>query len=174
MRKLIFIPLFLVAATVQGQQLNLSSLDKLADRASETTEVTLDAAMLKFASAFLSDRKADEAAAKKMISELKGVYVRVFEFQSQGAFSPADLQPLRDQLKGPQWTRIVTVRERPTGEDVEIWLHREGDVTSAICVIAVEPRELAVVNLVGPIRPEDLGTLSGQFGIPTIEGLKKE
>ena len=174
MRKLIFIPLLLLATAAQGQQLNLSSLDKLADKASETAEVTLDAAMLKFASAFLSDRKSDEAAAKKLMDSLKGVYVRVFEFQSQGAFSPADLQPLRDQLKGPQWLRIVTARGKLTGEDVEIWVHREGDVTGGICVIAIEAKEVAVVNLIGPIRPEDLSTLSGQFGIPTIEGLKRE
>ena len=139
--------------------------------------------MLKFASAFLSDRKADEAEAKKLMASLKGVYVRVFEFQSQAAFSPADLQPLRDQLKGPQWNRIVMARGKLTGQDVEIWIHREGEITGGICVIAVELNEVAVVNLIGPIRPEDLSTLSGQFGIPgwkagitrsTIEGLKKE
>lgn len=174
MRKLIFILLLLIATSAQAQQLNLSSLDKLAEKAKETTEVTLDASMLKFASAFLSDRKADEAAAKKMINDLKGVYVRVFEFDGPGAFSPPDLQPIRDQLKGPQWTRIVTVREKGSGEDVEVWIHREGDITTGICVIAIEPQEIAVINLVGPIRPEDLGTLGGQFGIPNIGGLKKE
>jgi hypothetical protein len=175
MRKWIFTLLLLAATNAQAQQLNLSSLDKLADKAKETTDVNLDASLLKFASGFLSDRKGEEAAAKKMISELKGVFVRAFEFDRAGAYSPSDLQPVRDQLKGPQWNRIISVKDRDSGDELEVWIHRDGvNNTTGMVLIAAEPEAVAVVNLVGPVRPEDLNTLGGQFGIPRIRGLTKE
>jgi hypothetical protein len=173
MRKLLFIWLLVAAANAEAQQVNLSSLDKLAGKARETTDVNLDGSMLKFASGFLNDRKGEEGLAKKMISELKGVFVRAYEFEKSGSYSPADLQPIRDQLKGPQWTRIISLKDRDSSEDVEVWLFREGENTTGMVLIASEPDELTVVNLVGPIRPEDLQNLGGQFGIPNIRGLTR-
>ena len=35
-----------------------------------------------------------------------------------------------------------------------------------VVVVAEEEEEIVVVNIVGSIRPEDLGVLGGQFGIP--------
>jgi hypothetical protein len=176
-RKLMFILLLLAATKAEAQQINLSSLDKLSGKARETTDVNLDGSMLKFASGFLNDRKGEEAAAKKMIGDLKGVFVRTYEFDNSGAYSPADLQPIRDQLKGPQWNRIISVKDRDSGDDLEVWIYRDStkgvDETSGLLLIASEPEELTVVNLVGSIRPEDLKTIGGQFGIPRIPGLTR-
>jgi hypothetical protein len=36
-------------------------------------------------------------------------------------------------------------------------------------VIAAEPLELTIVNIDGPIRPEDLAKLGGQMGVPRID-----
>lgn len=172
MRKWILVFLLLVGTRAEAQQINLSSLDKLAAKAKEKTEVSLDSSMLKFASGFLSDKSKDETAAKKITSELKGVYVRVYEFDKDGMFLRSDLDPVRDQLKGPQWTRIVNVQESG-GDDVELWLHREGDMVTGLLLMAIESEEVAVINLVGQIRPEDLAELGGKMGIPKIKGLTK-
>jgi hypothetical protein len=162
----------LFAGRAQGQQLNLQSLDKLGDRGGEKTIINLDEAALKLASGHLSDEKSAEAAAKKITSDLKGVYIRAYEFNRPGAFSRADLQPVRDQLKAPQWTRIVEIQE--DNEEVGVWLFREGDKTTGIAILVMEQDELVVVNLVGMINPQELSRLSGQFGIPQIRILGKE
>jgi hypothetical protein len=173
MRKLVFIFLFFAAAHAEAQQINLSSLDKLSAKARETTDVNLDGSMLKFASGFLNDRRAEEGLAKKMISELKGVFVRTYEFDNAGSYSLSDLQPIRDQLKGPQWNRIISIKERDSSEEVEVWVYRENDTTTGMVLISAEPEELTVVNLVGTIRPEDLQSIGGQFGIPRIRGFTR-
>ena len=65
-----------VAASAQGARLNLSFLDRLGERASEKQEVTIDASMLKTAGqAFVSPGPKSDAA-KQIMSELEGIYVR--------------------------------------------------------------------------------------------------
>ena len=44
----------LVGAAGYGQALDLKNLDKLAEKASDTTDVTLDGSLLKLAAKFLS------------------------------------------------------------------------------------------------------------------------
>src|SRR4029079_11478699 len=41
-------------------------------------------------------------------------------------------------------------------------------------IISTEAKEITVVNLVGSIRPQDLTSLGGQFGIPKVDTKKKE
>jgi Domain of unknown function (DUF4252) len=143
------------------------NLDKLADRASETVDVTLDESMLQLASKFLSKDDPDEVQVKKLVGKLKGVYVRSFEFDKEGQYSPADVESIRAQLKSPQWTRIVGVKAS-RGDNSEIYIHRNGDQIAGLVVIAYEPRELTFVHIDGSINPEDLSELGGHMGIPDI------
>jgi Domain of unknown function (DUF4252) len=167
--------LIFLSTPLVAQQIKLPpALEKLSTVASDTVEITLDAAMLKFASGFMSNNKGDEAAAKKLLENLKGVYVRTFEFDHDNAYSPDVLNAIREQLGDPEWSRIVTVKEKG-GEDVGVWLHRENEKTTGMVVMVTAPREITFVNLVGTITPEDLKTLGGQFGIPKIDtGEKKD
>ena len=164
--------LALMATPVMAQTLKLQSLDKLAARATSKTEVNLDGAMLNFASGFLGDHDSEEATAKKVIAGLKGVYVRVYEFDKAGAFAASDVQPLRDQLLGSQWGQIVSVHDKD--ENLDIWVRQEDGKTTGMVIISTEAKELTVVNLVGSIRPQDLTSLGGQFGIPKVGTKKKE
>jgi hypothetical protein len=168
MRTLIVLTMLLAATTASAQQIHLPDLEHLAAIAKETTNVTLDASLLKLASGFLSEQ-GDEATVKKLAQNLKGVYVRSFEFDYDGAYADADLQPIRDQLKGPGWNRIVTVHDRDGGEDVGIWLYREGQQVGGLVVLATEPREVTIVNLVGTVSLQDLAMLGGKLGVPTVK-----
>jgi hypothetical protein len=76
---------------------------------------------------------------------------------------------LRSQLRSPEWSRIVNVRSKADGENVDVFIRREGDQVGGLVVIAAEPRELTVVSIDGPIRPEDLAKLGGQMGVPRID-----
>ena len=143
------------------------NLDKLAERASESVDVTLDESMLQLASKFLSKDDPDEVQVKKLVGKLKGVYVRSFEFDKDGQYSMSDVESIRAQLKSPQWTRIVGVKS-VKGDNSEIYIHRNGDQIAGLVVIATEPRELTIVHIDGQISPEELSELGGHMGIPEM------
>ena len=168
MRKLI--PLFLAAAALSGQDLKIPlNIDKLASKAGESVDVTLDSSMLQLAGKFLSDKKPEEAEARRLINGLKGIYVRSFQFAKPGEYAAADVEALRAQLKSPLWSRIVGVRSQREGENADIFLKTESSQITGLAIIAANPKELTIVSIVGSINPEDLSRLGGQFGIPRVE-----
>ena len=159
--------IFLAAGIACGQQLDLSVLDKLAARASESSTVTLDESKLKLASQFLSSEDPAQGKAKDLVSGLRAIFVRAFEFDKDGQYSQADLDPIRKQLTAPGWSNIVNVKERD--ESAEVWMFSKDGKLDGITVIAAESNELAVVNIVGPVDMKALASLAGSFGIPKID-----
>jgi len=149
------------AAFAQGPVLQLDQLSKLAEKAKEVVDVTVDEAMLKQSSGLLT-QKSNPAAAAAMAG-LKGVYVKSFEFDSDGGYTQADIDAVVQQLKAP-WTKMLSVREK--GERVEMYVWREGDTPGGLALIAAEERELTIVNLVGRIDLQQLSALGGIMGIP--------
>ena len=147
------------------------NLERLAAHATESVDVTLDASMLQFASKFLSKDDPEEVKVKKLVSKLKGVYVRSFEFDKEGQYSTADLESVRSQLKTPAWSRIVGVKSTK-GENAEIYLLKQGEQIGGLVVIAAEPKELTIVHIDGPINPEELSELGGHMGIPKLPNEK--
>lgn len=158
-----------VVAIAQDARLEIGRIDGLASKAAQTIEVSLDERLLRIAAKFLKQEDPDEAKVKELVSGLKGVYVRVFEFDNPGEYSQADVEGLRSQLQAPGWTKIVGVRSKRDGENVEVHIKYQGDNVLGLAIIAAEPKELTVVNIVGPIDLEKLSQLEGQFGIPKLE-----
>jgi Domain of unknown function (DUF4252) len=166
----IVVLLLVTQLTTRGQDWDPSgALRTLSARAAKTVDVTLDQSMLKFASAFLDPKDPDQAKAKKIIADLKGIYVHSFEFDKAGAYTEQDVAAIREQLKGPEWSRIVNVRSKTEGQNTEVYFHKEGDKFKGLVVIAAEPRELTLVEISGPITPQNLLELDGQFGIPQFK-----
>lgn len=158
--------------SLAAQELKMpAGLDKLADKASQVVDVTMDQSMLQLASRFLSDKDPDEARVKRLVAGLKGVYVKSYEFDSAGEYQPSDVEMIRSQLKPPAWTRIVGVISRKGGENAEVFIATGGvnGPITGLAVIAADPKELTIVNIVGQIRPEDLRELGGNFGIPKMD-----
>jgi hypothetical protein len=149
------------------------NLDKLAAHAKESVDVTLDASMLDLASRFLSKEDPEQRQVKQLVSKLKGIYVRSFEFDKEGQYSLSDVQGIRLQLKSPIWSRIVGVQST-AGENAEIYLKKDGNTIGGLVVIAAEPRELTIVHIDGPIDPEQLSQLGGHMGIPKMSIGSKE
>jgi hypothetical protein len=161
-------------AVAQDARLDIGRIDQLAAKAAETVEVSLDERLLRIAAKFLKNEDPDEARVKELVSGLKGVYVRVFEFDNPGEYSAGDLEGLRSQLQAPGWTKIVGVRSKRNGENVDVHIKYQGDNVMGLAILAAEPKELTVVNIVGPIDLEKLSQLEGQFGIPKLELEKEE
>jgi len=164
MRYQFALALALSVGALGAQQLKFTAaFERLAEKASETVNVTLDPQTLGFASKFLSEDKKDEAQAKKVASKITGIQVRSFEFETEGAYTEADVNDIRAQLKGPEWSVIVSSRSKKGREISEIYLHRDG----GLVILAAEPKELTVVNIIGKIDPSELRSLGGQFGVPS-------
>jgi len=152
-----------VAVPASAQRLNLDFLANLEDQAEEVVDVTLDANMLRMASKFLRD-DAEERAVADMIRGLQGVYVRSYEFAKDGAYDRKLVERVTSQL-GASWKPLVLVRSKKK-ENVNIYADMRGENIVGLVIIASEPRELTVVNIVGPIDIERLADLEGEFGIP--------
>jgi hypothetical protein len=154
-------------ALAAAQDIPLDLFASLAPKGTETVEVNLGGTMLQLAARFLSGNDPEEAKVKTLLGGLKGVYVRSYTFKKPGEYSMSDVDRVRGQLKG--WTRVVNVQnaEETTG----IYLKSDGQKIDGLVVLAAQPLELTLVNIVGSIRLEDLKDLSGKFGIPDLGDL---
>lgn len=157
-------------AQAQEVRLQLDSLDKLESRASDTIDVTLDGALIRVALQFLNDKDPEERAVKELVMGLKGIYVKVYEFDKPGAYTAADLDPVRAQLRSPAWSRMFGVKSKKEGENLEVYmLKATGDQIGGLAVLTTEDRELSVIQILGTIDLEKLIRLSGKLGIPSID-----
>ena len=150
---------------------------KLAARASDVNEVTMNKTMLKFASQFLDSKEKDDAQAQRLIQNLDAIYVRNYEFSEPGQYAPEDLNAVRQQFLGPDWNPIVKVRSKKGEGDTDVYVKMVGNEVKGMFVLNAEPKELDMVFISGSIRPEDLKQLSGNFGIPNMnlpKGTNKE
>lgn len=144
------------------------NLDRLASKASETTEVTLNGRMLQLASKFMNDEGDEEA--REMVKKLKGIYVRSFQFDGAGAYSDADLDAVRSQLKSPLWEKVVNVHSKRDGENAEIYFKGDNpDRIDGLVIIAADPKELTIVHIDGPLDPSEIEKIGGNLGVPKVE-----
>jgi hypothetical protein len=156
------------ALAAEGQ-LKLPEFDGLADKASEVVTITLDPALLGLAARFLDPAKPEDAAVREAIAGIKGIYVRKYSFDQDFVYPQADVEGVRKQLSAPGWQRLVEVRSRKEQQKVDIYLLVEQERANGLAIIASEPREFTIVNIVGSIDMKKLHELEGQFGIPKFE-----
>ena len=159
-----------VPAVGQNPRLKINNLEKLSSKAAEVVDVTLDESMLKLASKFLAAER-DEAEARELIKDLKGVYVKSFEFDKEGEYSQEDVEAIRSQLTAPGWTKVVGVRSKHDGDVAEVYLMTESNTRNilGLAIIAADPETLTVVNIIGPIDVDKLSALEGKMGIPRLD-----
>ena len=163
---LIFAPVFATQAQ-QDSRIQMSGLDHLAAKATQTVDVNIDERLMRMASKLFNDKDDDEREVKKLIANLKGVYVKSFEFEADGQYTLADIEVIRTQLRGPGWTRLVNVTSKKEGM-LEVYLLFNGDVVGGLAVLHTDDKELTVVNIVGPVDVDKLARLEGQLGIPDL------
>ena len=155
-----------------AQRLQIDHLDRLAERADEAINVTVDERMLKLFSTFIPGSDREQLAAKEFVAGLKGIFVRSFDFDRGKGYSQDDITTIRKQLTGPNWVKMVTVDKKSDGEIVDVYFWMDSDKIGGLAVIVAEATKLTVVNIVGPIDIAKLTSLQGQFGIPEIPEVK--
>ncbi len=164
------IPVLLAVLPLAAQDIKMPpGLDKLAAKASEVVDVSLDGPLLQLAGRFLSDKDPDEANVKRLVGGLKGVYVKSFQFEDRDQYKDVDLEEFRTQLRAPGWARIVSAHSKKNGDNSDVYLKTESGQITGLAVIVTDPKELTVVNIIGYIRPEDIRDLGGHWGIPKVD-----
>ena len=168
--KLILLTLLLASpAFAQDPRIQMNQFERLFPKAVETIDVNIDQSLIRLAAKFLKTDKQDEAAVREVLNMVQGVYVRGVEFENDNEFTPEDLQVLRQQLNTPGWSRIVGIRSKHAGENVEVFLMHDSDLIKGIGVLIHAPKKLMIVNVVGPLDPEKISQLVGRFGIPKLD-----
>jgi len=157
-----------LAGVLCAQQFKIE-LDHLAKKASNTVDLALPPNLLQLGAAMLDGKDPDEAKIKKIVTGLQGIYIKSFEFKKEGEYTKADLDQIRTQLKAPEWQRMVGVLSSEDRETVEVWVRSEGGKMTGLAILAADPHDLTVVNLVGTVDASAIAALSGHFGIPKMK-----
>jgi len=159
----------LLQAAAPEPKLLLPNFDSLADKASESVTITLDSSLLGMAGRFLDPNDPEDAAAKEVLSGLQGIYVKSYTFDDEFAYPKADVERVRKQLSSPGWSRLVEVRSRKEQANVDIYISVSGNKALGLAIIATQPREFTIVNIVGSVDLDKLHKLEGKFGVPNLE-----
>ena len=148
-------------------ELQIPNFSHLRAKAIDSVDVTLDGFLLKVARQFArADGQGDAALA--LLDDIKSVRVRSFDFDSDDAYSRADVDSVRQQLSAPGWSALAEVRHRREKSDVGVFLNTDNGKVLGLAVVASEPRSFTIVNIVGNIDLDKLAKLEGQFGIPRV------
>jgi hypothetical protein len=148
----------------------------LAARATHVTEVTLDKNMLALAAKFMAkdkdDDDEDDKTVKQMIQNLKGVYVREYEFDKDHSYTAAELEGLRKYFENSDWSPMVHERTKGMAEGTDVYVKLVNGQMQGLFVLDAESRELSLVLILGPVDIDKISQLGGAFGIPK-DAMKK-
>jgi len=146
---------------------------ELASRASNVTEVTLGKNMLAFAAKFMNGKDKDEVGVRQLIEGLEGIYVREYTFDKEGQFSMEEIDNLRKYFETSEWSPLVREREKKNSESTDVMVKLVNGESHGMFILTVEPKELTIVLILGPIRMDQLGELKGIGGLGALGGIQK-
>jgi hypothetical protein len=152
---------FQAAAAEHPGRLDLPSFSHLQSKATEVVDVTLGAWPLALASKFMEADDAESVEVKKLISGIKSIVVRSYEFDSDFAYSKEDVAAVRAQLAAPAWTQLAQVRKRGKDQevDLDVYIALDADQAKGFAIVASEPRKFTILNIVGTINLDQVAKL---------------
>lgn len=162
--------LFCAAPSTRAQdaRLRLDHLDRLAASAVESVEITMRDVQIQFLKRLVSLSESDQSKLKTLLSKLKGIYVRGYEFARDSEYSESDIEEVRAQLRSPGWERIVEVRNR-NGAD-EVFFMPRNDEIAGFASISTAPRKVCVINIVGQMDMSEMALLEREFHFTRCDG----
>ena len=153
-------------------RLQLDSEESLAQKASELIDVNLDENLLRIIpkKIITTTDTGEKIDVGKIVGGLRGVYVRSYAFNNEGEYTDGNLAGVRTQLRAPGWARLVNIVKKNAGDNVhvEVYMMTAAGRIDGIAILALEPKRLTFVNIVGTIDLHQLSQLEGQFGIPEL------
>ncbi len=145
-------------------------LGDLAARAKESVNIVVDKSTLDWAVAAIRENGGNEAELRRLMTELDGIYVQSLDF---GPTPPAWSELMEAskgvlaKLDGPGWTSVISSTEQGAdgGEIVRVSLFTDAAGKSGgLAVFALERAELTLVNIVGPVKLEQLARIGTALG----------
>ena len=152
------LPLLAAAAEPPGH-LNLPSFSHLQSKATEVVDVTLGTWPLALASKLMEADDPESVEMKKVISGIKSIAVRSYEFDSDFVYSKGDVDAVRAQLSAPGWTQLAQVRKHKQAQEVDVYIQLDHDRATGFAIIASEPRKFTILNIVGAIDLDQIAKL---------------
>lgn len=153
-------------AAGRAPQLDLPAFEGLKQKATRCVDVTIGSSTLGFVSRLIGKDDPESAEAKKVLAGLKSVQVRAYQFASDFAYSRGDVDAVRSQLSAPDWSQLVHARDTQKAQDVDIYVALDGNTIKGLAIIASEPREFAIINVVGNIDLKEFAKVQKRLGLP--------
>ncbi|MEW6210497.1 MAG: DUF4252 domain-containing protein [Acidobacteriota bacterium] len=152
----------------QDGRIKFDALAHLEAKASETVDVNVESPLLQLVPKLVfGGESAEEKTMRELVAGLKGVFVRHYEFEKNGDYTVADLDAVRAQARG--WSKLVGIRSKRGEETVEVYTLTDAGKITALLILAAEPRELTIVNVIGVVDLEKLISMARHFGWLEIE-----
>lgn len=150
----------LSAAAERPVKLDLPSFSHLQSKATEVVDITLGTWPLTLASKLMDGDDVGDVQVKELLSGIKSIAIRSYEFDSDFAYSKDDVDAVRDQLSAPGWTQLAQVRKRgKRQQEVDVYMALDGDHANGFAIVASEPRKFTILNIVGSIDLDQLAKL---------------
>jgi hypothetical protein len=159
-----------MTANAQDAHLRFDRLNGLENRAQDVVEVNIDGKLLDLAKRVMV--KVNDPNSKKVaqaISGLKGIYVRVYNFEKENEYNITDIDEIRSQLNAPGWEKLANVRSKKNNQKVDVYTMFTGDQMSGVAVVVSDSKSIALINVIGPIDIDLLAEMSGKLNIPKID-----
>ena len=159
-----------MTANAQDAHLRFDRLNLLENKAQDVVEVNIDGKLLDLAKRVMV--KVNDPNSKKVgqaISGLKGIYVRVYNFEKENEYNITDIDEIRSQLNSPGWEKLANVRSKKNNQKVDVYTMFTGDQMSGVAVVVSDSKSIALINVIGPIDIDLLAEMSGKLNIPKID-----
>lgn len=111
-----------------------------------------------------------ESEFANLVGNLKAIQVRGFPMTDINQDEVLrHFDDLSRRLEDQGWERIVYIRDE--GDNVNIYVKPEGDTIAGLTVMVADPsdQETMFVNIVGSIRPEDIGKIGRGLDIEPLQ-----
>ena len=120
-----------------------AQLDALAAKASNSVVVDLDEQLLQVGAKFLGTDRGRRKI-KAIINGLKGVYVKVLEFDTEGQYTDADLRKpeIATAQPGLEQDRHTCAARRKAAS--RVYVMHNGTQVSGLALLAADPKEITV------------------------------
>jgi hypothetical protein len=150
----------------QGAKLRLPDFQPLADKATDSVNISVSPWLLRTMTSLVDAQDADGVKTKEILGRIQSIDIRSYEFATDFVYSRQDIESVRRQLTGPGWTQLMQSHNREKGEDLDIYLSMENNRTTGFALIACEPREFTIINIVGSVSAEDLPKIENYLHLP--------
>jgi hypothetical protein len=154
---------FAAVAEARNPRVKLPSFEHLEAKAVESVDFTFGRVPLRIASWFVGDEDAEAAQLKEMLSSIKSLSVCHYRFDSDFAYPVEEIDAVRSQLEDKGWAPLLQVRDRKKDEDVDIFISLDDDTITGLAIVASDPREFTIVNIVGRIDPDQVDNWAAHF-----------